>query len=273
MPLSSALSLLLTSPAPKPLVPAVKAKSAEAPPTSLASSQSAFTLTAFSSHAKETRSLANEEDQRESSTKVQVTISKSAQEKMRLKQLKEMELLRRAKEPEREQELTSQGLGTRRTSTKEGLLPLRGSGTLSEPTGMSSPRRNNIGVLQRKRANRASLPNIPVSKQEPGFARHASANSLPAMLTLGSPEWEEEEEEMDLQALREFRPFSNPELGLTEALQCLSSNDWQMKEKGLVNIQRLAACHSEVLGTRLHDVSLAVTAEVRPTHSVLCLFP
>lgn len=47
------------------------------------------------------------------------------------------------------------------------------------------------------------------------------------MLTLGSPEWEEEEEEeMDLQALREFRPFSNPELGLTEALQCLSSNDW-----------------------------------------------
>ena len=34
-----------------------------------------------------------------------------------------------------------------------------------------------------------------------------------------------------------------------------------------MNIQRLAACHSEVLGTRLHDVSLAVTAEVRPTHS------
>ncbi|XP_029387513.1 TOG array regulator of axonemal microtubules protein 2 [Mus pahari] len=256
------LEKTLKSLASKPLVPAVKAKSAEAPATSLASSQSAFTLTAISSHAKETRSLANEEDQRESSTKVQVTISKSAQEKMRLKQMKEMELLRRAKEPERERELASQGLGTRRTSAKEGLLPLRGSGALSEPAGMSSPRRNNIGVLQRKRANRASLPSIPVSKQEPGFARHASANSLPAVLTLGSPEWEEEEEEMDLRALRELRPFSNPELGLTDALQCLNSNDWQLKEKGLVNIQRLAACHSEVLGTRLHDVSLAVTAEV-----------
>ncbi|XP_006524462.1 TOG array regulator of axonemal microtubules protein 2 isoform X4 [Mus musculus] len=250
------------SPASKPLVPVVKAKSAEAPETSLASSQSTFTLTAFSSHAKETRSLENEEDQKESSTKVQVTISKSAQEKMRLKQMKEMELLRRAKEPEWERELVSQGLGTRRTSAKEGLLPLRGSGALSEPAGMSSPRRNNMGALQRKRANRASLPSIPVSKQEPGFARHASANSLPAVLTLGSPEWEEEEEEMDLRALRELRPFSNPELGLTDALQCLNSNDWQMKEKGLVNIQRLAACHSEVLGTRLHDVSLAVTAEV-----------
>lgn len=57
---------------------------------------------------------------------VQVTISKSAQEKMRLKQLKEMELLRRAKEPERERELASQGLGTWRTSAKEGTDALGG---------------------------------------------------------------------------------------------------------------------------------------------------
>ncbi|XP_015864465.1 TOG array regulator of axonemal microtubules protein 2 isoform X1 [Peromyscus maniculatus bairdii] len=245
-----------TSLEPKPLVPAVKAKSAEGPPKSLASSQPA------SSHAKEAHSLVTEEDQKESSAKVQFTISKSAQEKMRQKQMREMELLRRAQEPEREPELASQGLGAWRASAKEGLLPLRGSGTLSVPTGLSSPRRNNVGALLRKRANRASLPSIPVSKQEPSFARHASANSLPAVLTLGSPEWEEEEEEVDLRAFRELRPFSNPELGLTDALQCLNSNDWQMKEKGLASIQRLAACHSEVLGTRLHDVSLAVTAEV-----------
>lgn len=55
---------------------------------------------------------------------VQFTISKSAQEKMRLKQMKEMELLRRTKKPEREQELTSQGLGTWRTSAKEGTNAL-----------------------------------------------------------------------------------------------------------------------------------------------------
>ncbi|KAM7325096.1 hypothetical protein ACRRTK_015349 [Alexandromys fortis] len=248
---------------PKPLVPGVKANCAEDPPKSLASSQSASTPTTFSSSdAKEAHSLVSREDQKESSAKVQFTISKSAQEKMRLKQMKEMELLRRTKEPEREQELASQDLGTWRTSAKEGLLPLRGSGTMSVPTGLSSPHRNNVGVLLRKRANRASLPSIPVSKQEPSFARHASANSLPAVLTLGSPEWEEEEEEVDLRAFRELRPFSNPELGLTDALQSLNSSDWQMKEKGLASIQRLAACHSEVLGTRLHDVSLAVTAEV-----------
>lgn len=57
---------------------------------------------------------------------VQVTISKSAQEKMRLKQMKEMELLRRTKEPERERELASQGLGTWRTSAKEGTDALGG---------------------------------------------------------------------------------------------------------------------------------------------------
>lgn len=60
-------------------------------------------------------------------------------------------------------------------------------------------------------------------------------------------------------------PSSPPVTGLALLLR-------QMKEKGLVNIQHLAACHSEVLGTRLHDVSLAVTAEVRPTHS-FCTLP
>ncbi|KAM4803793.1 TOG array regulator of axonemal microtubules protein 2 [Urocitellus parryii] len=249
---------------PKPLAPPIRDRSAtssEKPVLPL--SQSAPTLTAFSfDPAKEAHPLLKEEDQKETSTKIQVTISKSAQEKMRLKQMREMELFRRTKEPEREKELASQAPGSRRTLVKEGLLPLRGSGTLSVPTRMNSPRRNNIGIILRKRANRSSLPSIPVSKQEPSFARHASANSLPAVLTLGSPEWEDEEDEMGLRAFKEWRPFSNPELGLMDALQCLNSSDWQMKEKGLVSVQRLAACHSEVLAGRLHDVSLAVTGEV-----------
>lgn len=47
----------------------------------------------------------------------------------------------------------------------------------------------------------------------------------------------------------------------------------QMKEKGLVSVQRLAACHSEVLAGRLHDVSLAVTGEVRLPDSPCALPP
>ncbi|XP_062934758.1 TOG array regulator of axonemal microtubules protein 2 [Cynocephalus volans] len=247
---------------PKLLATPIRHRSATAEKPTLPSSQSAPLLTTFSfGHAKEAHPLLKEEDQKETSTKIQVTISKSAQEKMRLKQMKEMEMLQRAKEPERERELASQSLGCRGTLMKEGLLPLRGSGTLSVPTGLSSPHRNNLSIIPRKRANRSSLPSIPVSKQEPSFARHASAHSLPAVLTLGSPEWEEEEE-TDPRAFKELRPFLNPELGLVDALQCLNSSDWQMKEKGLGSIRRLAACHAEVLAGRLHDVSLAVTGEV-----------
>ncbi|KAL6043968.1 hypothetical protein STEG23_008340, partial [Scotinomys teguina] len=333
---------------PKPLVPAVKAKSAEGLPKSLALSQSA------SSHAKEAHSLVTEEDQKESSAKVQFTISKSAQEKMRLKQMQEMELLQRAKEPEREQELASQGRGTWRTSAKEGTGALGGSagalggsagaldvstgaldvsaGALGVSTGTLGVSTGALDVSVSTGALDVSTGALDVSTGTLGVSTGAllvhcdceceywctgceywcigceywytgceywctgceywcigceywytgceywctgcecwctgceywctGSNSLPAVLTLGSPEWEEEEEEVDLRAFRELRPFSNPELGLTDALQCLNSNDWQMKEKGLASIQRLAACHSEVLGTRLHDVSLAVTAEV-----------
>ncbi|XP_032095081.1 TOG array regulator of axonemal microtubules protein 2 isoform X3 [Sapajus apella] len=192
---------------PKPLASPSRNRPAAAEKLALPFSQSAPTLTSFSfGHAKEAQPPLKEEDQKEISSKIQATISKSAREKMWLKQMKEMELLRRPEEPRTERELTSQGVGSRRAFTKE-------------------------------------------------------ANSLPAVLTWGSPEWEEEEE-MDLRGFKELRPFSNPELGLMDALQCLNSSDWQMKEKGLVSIQRLAACHSEVLTGRLHDVCLAVTGEV-----------
>nr|XP_036290770.1 TOG array regulator of axonemal microtubules protein 2 [Pipistrellus kuhlii]KAF6329404.1 TOG array regulator of axonemal microtubules 2 [Pipistrellus kuhlii] len=247
---------------PTPLAPHVKGRSAAPEKPAPSSSQSAPAPTAFSaSHAEEAQRLINEGELKESSTKIQVTISKSAQETMRLKQKKEMEPVQGVEEPGSTRELTAQGLSARRTSMKEGLLPLRGRGTLSVPTGTSSPRRHTTGVVLRKRASRASLPSIPVSKQEPRFARHASANSLPAVLTFGSPEWEEEEE-MDLRAFEELRPFSNPELGLMDALRCLDSSDWHRKEKGLVSVQRLAAWHPQVLAGRLHDVSLAVTGEV-----------
>ncbi|XP_060044404.1 TOG array regulator of axonemal microtubules protein 2 [Erinaceus europaeus] len=239
---------------PKPLALSIRDRSAAPEKPALPSSQSAPTLAAFSfSHAKDAHPLLKEEDQR-----VQVSISKSAQEKLRLKQRKDLELFQSSQELERE--LAPQG--PRRPPLRGALLPLRGSGTQSVPTGLGSPRRSTLGAPLRCRANRASLPSLPVSKQEPSFARHASANSLPAVLTLGSPEWEDDEEELDLRVLKEWRPFSNPELALADALQCLDSSDWQRKERGLGSIRCLVACHSDVLLGRLHDVTLAVTGEV-----------
>ncbi|XP_058523410.1 TOG array regulator of axonemal microtubules protein 2 isoform X2 [Ochotona princeps] len=194
---------------PRPLVPTPREGSASASrKPALPSSRSAPTLTASSfSHAKEAHPLWKQEDTKEASTKIHVTISKSAQQKMRLKQqTKELEVLYRAKQPDPARELVPH-----------------------------------------------SLPWRAVAKE---------ANSLPAVLTLGSPEWEEEEEDLEGRVLRELRPFSNPELGLTDALRCLGSADWQVKEKGLLSVQRLATCHPDVLAGRLHDVSLAVSGEV-----------
>ncbi|XP_021567009.1 TOG array regulator of axonemal microtubules protein 2 [Carlito syrichta] len=244
---------------PPPLEPeaVAGARPAAAQKPTLPSSLSDPMRTVFSrGRAKDAHPQLQEEDQKGTSNKTQVTISKSAREKMRLRQMKELERLRGVWEPERM--LVVRGAHPPIPS----LLPLRGSGTLSVPTGLNSPHRSSTSGVLRKRASRSSLPAIPVSRQEPSLARHASANSLPAVLMLGSPKWIEEEEELDLRAFKEARPFSNPELGLVDALQCLGSSDWQVKEKALVSVRRLAACHPEVLAGRLHDVCLAVTGEV-----------
>ncbi|XP_050840235.1 TOG array regulator of axonemal microtubules protein 2-like [Serinus canaria] len=58
------------------------------------------------------------------------------------------------------------------------------------------------------------------------------------------------------------RASSDPQQALQEALSLLSSDDWELKEKGLFSIKHLAGSHSEVLLCRLHEVCLAVTSEV-----------
>ncbi|NXK72487.1 TGRM2 protein, partial [Amazona guildingii] len=60
--------------------------------------------------------------------------------------------------------------------------------------------------------------------------------------------------------------------GLLNTLTWLSSDDWEEKTKGLFSVRRLAICHSEVLLSRLHDVSLAVTKEVNNLRTKVSLF-
>ncbi|XP_030355835.1 TOG array regulator of axonemal microtubules protein 2-like [Strigops habroptila] len=70
---------------------------------------------------------------------------------------------------------------------------------------------------------------------------------------------------------QEARPFSDAQHGLLSTLTWLSSDDWEEKTKGLFSVRRLAICHSEVLLSRLHDVSLAVTKEVNNLRSKVSL--
>ncbi|XP_025950541.2 TOG array regulator of axonemal microtubules protein 2 isoform X1 [Dromaius novaehollandiae] len=209
-------------------------------------------------------------DWKESNGRIHVTISKSAQEKMRQKQMREMELLRKEREREREKEKSLQ-LHMQNAdpvcADEEGFGPLHINGMVSVLPSTSNVCRTGSTTLK-KRVNRPSLPNIPSISQDSSFPRHASANSLPA-IALGCPEWGEEPECGDTSAAR---PFSHPEQGLGDALGWLGSSDWQLKGKGLFSIRRLAICHSEILLCRLHDVSLAVTKEVNNLRSKVSRF-
>ncbi|NXP23964.1 TGRM2 protein, partial [Scytalopus superciliaris] len=58
-----------------------------------------------------------------------------------------------------------------------------------------------------------------------------------------------------------------PQKLLLNALVWLSSDNWELKEKGLLTIKCLANSHSEVLLCKLREVSLAVTKEVTSLRS------
>ncbi|NWZ21733.1 TGRM2 protein, partial [Asarcornis scutulata] len=212
--------------------------------------------------------LLRDDDWKDSNGRIHVTISKSAQEKMRQKRMREMELLRREREKEREKLQLSTCSSDPGFTSKEGFGLQHINGTVPIFSSTSNACRSSIGTTLRKRVNRPSLPSIPVISQDSGFLRHSSANSLPA-IALGSLEWGEESECGDAW---ENRPFSHPEQGLLDALAWLSSNDWQLKGKGLFSIRRLAICHSEILLGRLHDVTLAVTKEVNNLRSKVSRF-
>ncbi|XP_034369801.1 TOG array regulator of axonemal microtubules protein 1 isoform X2 [Arvicanthis niloticus] len=75
----------------------------------------------------------------------------------------------------------------------------------------------------------------------------------------------------------ELRPFSKPEIALTEALRLLADEDWEKKMEGLNFVRCLAAFHSDLLNTKLHETIFAVVQEVKNLRSgvsraaVVCL--
>ncbi|KAF6133424.1 TOG array regulator of axonemal microtubules 1 [Phyllostomus discolor] len=75
----------------------------------------------------------------------------------------------------------------------------------------------------------------------------------------------------------DLRPFSKPEIALIEALKLLADEDWEKKIEGLNFIRCLAAFHSEILNTKLHETNFAVVQEVKNLRSgvsraaVVCL--
>nr|XP_033791862.1 TOG array regulator of axonemal microtubules protein 2 isoform X2 [Geotrypetes seraphini] len=211
--------------------------------------------------------LLNEEDEKENNARINVTIAKSAQDKMRQKRMEELEHQRQ----KREMEWSQQQLQILKSLELEGVSQENskdiGSGSLNGmiqvPVSMKASYRASGGISLKKRIDRPSLPSIPVTSQDLSICRRPSANSLPVNI-LDSPDYDDSSESG---YSWEMRPFSHPEQGLIDALKCLHHKDWEQKEKGLHSVRRLAVYHSDVLLCRLHDVSLAVTREVNNLRS------
>ncbi|KAM6130895.1 TOG array regulator of axonemal microtubules protein 1 [Pterocles gutturalis] len=76
---------------------------------------------------------------------------------------------------------------------------------------------------------------------------------------------------------RELQLLAKPEAALTEALTLLAGGDWEKKIQGLNFVRRLSANHATVLTAKLHETSLAVAEEVKNLRSgvsraaVVCL--
>ncbi|XP_041109785.1 TOG array regulator of axonemal microtubules protein 2-like [Polyodon spathula] len=197
---------------------------------------------------------------------IHISISKSAQEKVRQKWRK-LELLRREKEREQAQwrseddcvdHLNSDPINDPMHSaiTVDSSKPPNEWKQSSLPPGppLCAPpqRRSSVGTVLRRRASRPSLPTVHQLR------RHSSV-----VLPLTNLPQEQEEDSYD----EETRPFSRPEQQLNAAFKALNDNDWEVKKSGLSTLRCLASWHPDTLLPRLHDVCLMVTREVNNLRS------
>ncbi|KAM4040675.1 TOG array regulator of axonemal microtubules protein 2 isoform 2-T4 [Anomaloglossus baeobatrachus] len=219
--------------------------------------------TILSSAAKDTddtplpQLVKEDEEGKENNARIIFTISKSAQDKMRQKQ-QEIENIRHEKKRS-QQQLWDKGLESEDLGS---ITSFSLSGISTVPITSEKRRAQNTSL--NKWVSRPSLPSIPTVKQEDANSdfRHSSAYSLPATF-LDCFDWDSDSENGG----PGLGPMSHPEQGLLEAVKWLNNKDWEQKEKGLVSVRCLASWHPEVLFSRLHDVSIAVTREVNNLRS------
>ncbi|KAM4770833.1 TOG array regulator of axonemal microtubules protein 2 [Rhinophrynus dorsalis] len=202
-----------------------------------------------------------EEEGKETNGRINFTISKSAQDKMRQKLL-EMENIRRdvrRSEQHFWERLQSIDTEVHTLEYPAAIASISLSGVATVPMMSNEKRRGVPSISLNKWVSRPSLPSISTLNQVTAAndARNASAYSLPANFQDCS-EWDSESESGG----SGIGPMSHPEQGMIEALKCLNHKDWEQKEKGLLSVRSLASCHPEVLYFRLHEVSTSVTREV-----------
>ncbi|XP_030640972.1 TOG array regulator of axonemal microtubules protein 1 [Chanos chanos] len=115
-----------------------------------------------------------------------------------------------------------------------------------------------------------SPPTVPPPKATlPRLRRAPSLNRTRPSLSLSSDELSPGTPVLRRDPLEqaELRPFSRPELALSQALRLLSLEDWEKKIEGMTFLRSLVQYHSDVLSSRLHDVCLVLLQEVKNLRS------
>ncbi|XP_032917760.1 TOG array regulator of axonemal microtubules protein 1 [Catharus ustulatus] len=190
---------------------------------------------------------------------IKVTLSKSAQEKLRRKRKED-------KEHNHKEQQEGKALEGNEEFPWERIRL-----SVSEPEKLTAERFNLCGdLLTSPRNGSLSLENVALN---PSLKRTSSLKRSKCPSFLDS-EVTQSPEVLDP---GELQPFPRPELALAEALALLADHDWEKKIEGLNFVRCLSAYHGPVLTAKLHETTLAVAQEVKNLRSgvsraaVVCL--
>ncbi|XP_019665032.2 TOG array regulator of axonemal microtubules protein 1 isoform X3 [Ailuropoda melanoleuca] len=201
---------------------------------------------------------------------IKISISKSTYEKMRQKRKEEKELFD-IKDCEKKEQNSWERM--KYTGTGAEKMTSENLNIFGDEVGIS---KNESSPLE----NIAFSPPLKGGtclKRSPSLVFSDSGEASPG----GIPQYKERMSSVthspEILDASELRPFSKPEIALTEALRLLADEDWEKKIEGLNFIRCLAAFHSEILNTKLHETNFAVVQEVKNLRSgvsraaVVCL--
>ncbi|CAB1335104.1 unnamed protein product [Coregonus sp. 'balchen'] len=146
------------------------------------------------------------------------------------------------------------------TSTKADSLPDESPTSPASPQGPQNP------IKCFSPPHQPSPPTVPPNPRST-LARLRRAPSLSSARPSLSHSSGTPSQKSDLTEQPELRPFSKPELALTQSFKLLNSDDWEKKIEGLTFLRGLTLYHSDILLNRLHDVCLALIQEVRNLRS------
>ncbi|XP_076017819.1 TOG array regulator of axonemal microtubules protein 1 [Genypterus blacodes] len=117
-------------------------------------------------------------------------------------------------------------------------------------------------------AHQPSPPTVPPNpKNLPRLRRALSLTRNRPSLSHSSDELSLGDQKKNHSEPPELRPFSKPDLALTQSFNLLSSEDWEKKIEGLIFLRSLAHFHSDTLSSKLHDVCMALIQEVKNLRS------